>query len=139
MGKVETKVILTNYDDVVAAKRGLIQPEEVRKLEAVGLLDTGATRLILPQDIVDKLGLETSRKVTVVYGDNRKGEKKIAGVVSVQIDNRTEETSCIVEETGAKILIGQIVLEGMDLYVDFKSGKLIPRPGYEDMPLMEIL
>ncbi|MBI4594813.1 MAG: retroviral-like aspartic protease family protein [Candidatus Tectomicrobia bacterium] len=139
MGKVETKVLLTNHDDLVAAKLGVIKPEEVRKVEAVGLVDTGATRLILPQDIVDKLGLEVSRRVTVVYGDNRKGEKKIAGVVTIQIDNRTENTDCVVEEAGAKILIGQIVLEGMDLYVDCKSGKLIPRPGYEDMPLMEIM
>lgn len=139
MGKVETKVILTNAYDDENAQRGLIKPEEVRRVEAEGLVDTGATRLILPRDIVNKLGLRIIRKVTVVYGDNRKGEKEVAGIVTVQIGNRTEETSCIVEEAGAKILIGQIVLEGMDLYVDGKAGKLMPRPGYEDMPLMEIL
>lgn len=142
MGKVEAKVILTNYDDESAARRGFIKPEEIRKVETVGLVDTGATRLVLPKDIVNSLGLTILRKSSVQYGDDRVANRDIAGVVAIQVDDwvdRVERTECIVEETGTRILIGQLILEGMDLYVDCKLGKLIPRPGYEDTPLMEIL
>ena len=49
---------MENMEDLWAAKRGLISPEEVRKI-TVGdaLVDTGATGLSLPHRVIEQLGL----------------------------------------------------------------------------------
>jgi len=45
---------------------------------------------------------------------------------------------CVIE-SGGRILIAQIPLEAMDLIVNPKTGKLMPRPESPDMPLIDIL
>lgn len=139
MGKVEAKVILTNAYDEEDVRRGYKKPLEIRKVEAIGLPDTGVTRLVLPEETVKDLNLSIIGQTIAQYADGRVEKRDLAGAVKIQIDSRSAITDCIVGQAQTKILIGQVVLEAMDLYVDCKLGKLIPRPGHEDMPLMEIL
>lgn len=64
------------------------------------------------------MGLTDLKKdVPVSYADDRRARRSIAGLVIVQIGDRSAYTACVVEEEGKQILIGQIVLEEMDLYV----------------------
>lgn len=66
MGKVYTKLTVTNRGDQFLAKRGLVSEEQVRSLilEQV-LVDTGATTLCLPVEIIEELGLELLKEVDV--------------------------------------------------------------------------
>jgi len=58
MGIITTKITVTNLVDEILAERGFIPSEQIRSitLDKV-LVDTGATRLCLPGDIITKLGL----------------------------------------------------------------------------------
>ncbi|NEP83538.1 MAG: aspartyl protease, partial [Okeania sp. SIO3B3] len=53
MGKVTTTLTVANRIDQVKAEEGLISPEQIRSvtLENV-LVDTGATTLCLPPDVI---------------------------------------------------------------------------------------
>jgi clan AA aspartic protease len=138
MGRVVTKALIRNFADVVRADDGSIGPDEIRQVEIDALVDTGATSLVLPRDIVDTLGLKQLRTTTVVYADERRETLPVAGVAVVRVGNRETECDCIVAKTGTQPLIGQIVLEGLDLSVDCKDGVLKPRPDSVDLPLMEL-
>lgn len=138
MGRVITKAVVRNYADIVRADDGRIGLDEIRQVEVEALVDTGATLLVLPEDIVERLGLKPLRTTTVVYADERRERLPVAGVAVVQIGNREVECDCIVARAGAQPLIGQIVLEGLDLSVDCKDGVLKPRPDSIDLPLMEL-
>lgn len=138
MGKVITKFSVKNFGDEILAKRDFIKKEAIRAYEGEGLVDTGATLLVLPEDIVEKLGLETVRETTVVYANGKREKRKIAGGIIVEIQGRRAEVECIVENKGTQPLIGQVPLEVMDLIVDPAKGILHPRPGYEDSPLIEL-
>ena len=59
MGKVVEKVKLTS----------LFDPSKSMEVEAV--VDTGATMVVLPRDIVDKLGLRKVREVKVKYANGK--------------------------------------------------------------------
>jgi len=59
MGKVVEKVKLTS----------LFDSSETREIEAV--IDTGATMLVLPQDIVGKIGLRRVGERRVRYANNQ--------------------------------------------------------------------
>lgn len=138
MGKVITKFKVWNIVDEVKAKEGMIAQEAIRSYEGEGLVDTGATILVMPEDVVEKLGLMIDRETTVVYANGEREKRKIAGGLKIEIQGRRAEVECIVENKGTQVLIGQVPLEVMDLMVDPAKGILHPRPGYEDSPLIEL-
>lgn len=47
--------------------------------------------LVLPQNVVERLGLQTQGAAFVTYADERREERPLAGPVVVQIGNRSRE------------------------------------------------
>ncbi|MBI4375195.1 MAG: hypothetical protein HY549_01975 [Elusimicrobia bacterium] len=60
MGEIKSRVLLENHDDKVLSRAGQIDEKRVRILEIEAVVDTGAVMLLLPLDIVEKLGLQTN-------------------------------------------------------------------------------
>jgi hypothetical protein len=61
MGKVTTTITVTNRVDEILATRGFITPDEVRSLTLEDVLvNTGASRLCLPADAIEQLGISGS-------------------------------------------------------------------------------
>lgn len=127
MGAVFEKVKLTNVFD------------PTKQVEINALIDTGATILALPQDVVDKLDLRKFREASVRYANNSKEIKSIYGVVTVEIKGREGEFNVLAEPEGAQPLVGQIVLEQLDLLVDLTSRTVIPNPRSPEMPMIDLL
>ncbi len=48
MGRFAVKVELANYGDLEAARRGHLDQKKVRRLKIKGVVDPGATGLVLP-------------------------------------------------------------------------------------------
>jgi len=138
MGRVMVKAKLTNYDDIARHRAGEIPSEQIRGVEKDGLVDTGATMLVLPEDVTQQLGLSIVREVNVTYADGRREKRRIARGVVIEIIGRDALVDAVVEAPGARILIGQVPLEVMDLIVDPKAGTVGPRPESPDAPLIEI-
>ncbi len=138
MGEVRTRLCLENYEDRCLFKKKYIAETEVRKEEIDALVDTGAVMLMLPQDLVEALGLEIIDRAIVTYADERKEERDIAGVVNVRIGNRQMNTDCIVGPPNSEPLVGQIIMEGMDLLVDCSKQTLRPRPESPYLPLLKM-
>ena len=139
MGDVYVEVELANYQDQVLAELGYREAAGIRK-EGVRLLtDTGATMLALPQDLVERLGLRImDQKVMVTYADERKEERLMAGVLTIRVGKRSMETRCVVGPPLSEPLLGQIVLEQLDLFVNCAEGKLVPRPESPYLPLLQM-
>ncbi|HIE53559.1 MAG TPA: hypothetical protein EYP85_17545 [Armatimonadetes bacterium] len=127
MGKVVEKIKVIN----------VFEPDKVIEIEVV--IDTGATMLVLPQNIVDELNLRKMREVKVRYANNKTEIKSIYGVVTVEMCGRAGEFNVLAEPEGAQPLVGQIILEQLDLIVDPSTRKVIPNPRSPEMPMVEIL
>ncbi len=139
MGKVIVEAKMKNFVDEELARRGLLEPEEVREVKKEVLVDTGATMLTLPEEVVEELGLTRGRFITASYADGTKRRRQIARGIDIEVMGREAEVECVVEAPGTRILLGQIPLEAMDLIVDPKTGKLMPRPESPDTPLIDVL
>ena len=48
--------------------------------------------------------------------------------VTIEIGNLSTQTEAIMGPTGSQVLIGQLVLEALDLIADCRKGTLMPRP-----------
>lgn len=138
MGEISIDIELENYLDKGMALKGYIKESEIRRAKVKALVDTGAVLLMLPQDLVEELGLEYLRKAIVRYADERLEERNIAGGVIIKIGKRIMNTECIVGPPSSEPLIGQIVLEGMDLIIDPAGQKLIPRPESPYLPQLKL-
>ena len=128
MGEIRVKINLENFVDRYLFQKKKAREAEIRKCKIEAIVDTGAVMLVLPQDVVEKLGLDILRKVIVTYADERKEERPVAGTVTIKIGDRFMNTDCIVGPPLSEALIGQIIMEELDLIPDCQAQILTPRP-----------
>ena len=82
--------------------------------------------------IIEQLGLPATRKVTVTLSDGSRLERQLYGELRVQVGDRDDVFSCVAKPEGAPLLLGQIVLEALDLVVDYGRQRLISNPEAPD-------
>ena len=138
MGEVIVELQLENTIDRGMVRRRKLKEKEVRKVTTKALADSGAGMLMLPQDMVEELGLDILRKIVVEYADKRTEEREVAGPVTVKIGKRAATVDCIIGPPASEALLGQVPLEVMDLLVDCGRHQLIPRPESPFLPLIKI-
>ena len=83
--------------------------------------------LVLPKSVVTHLGLPLGDKINVRYADGRRAQRHEAEAARVEILGRHDTFKALVEPKRDTALIGAIVLEALDLLVDCKEQRLIPR------------
>ena len=128
MGKVVIKALLSNNQDLTRLADGRIVVDQVRQQEQELIVDTGARAVGLPLSIIERLGLPPTRKVTVTLSDGSRQERQLYGELRVQVGDRDDVFSCVAKPEGAPLLLGQLVLEALDLVVDCGQQRLIPNP-----------
>jgi predicted aspartyl protease len=127
VGRFKVEVKLANNNDVSAAERGNLDPTKIRRLTILGVVDSGAARLVLPESAVKALGLPESGKVGVRYADGRTAERPRVKGVYLELMGRDGVFTASVEPDRDTALIGAIVLEDLDFLVDCTKGALYPR------------
>lgn len=133
MGKVTTTITLVNRIDQILADRGFIPPNEIRSvtLEDV-LVDTGATRLCLPADVISQLGLPLQGEVDVKIAI---GIQKVRTFreLSLTVEGREGTFNCIELPAGQDPLLGLIPLEDLGLEPGLQNQRLkvLPLDGKE--------
>ena len=138
MGEIVVEILLENVIDLGIVGRGVGNDSDVRRVQMPAIADTGAMMLALPQDVVDQLGLSTVRTASATYADGRRGVVPVAGPLNITIGNRFMTTECVVIPQGSEALIGQIVMEGLDLIADCAKQVLAPRPESPDRPMLRL-
>ena len=93
-----------------------------RSLEVRALVDTGATTLILPESIAEKLGVQALGEMEVELADGTV-RRVDYGVVEVELEGRRAPTLAAIVEKG-EVCVGVEVLERLGLAVDPATGKI---------------
>jgi predicted aspartyl protease len=128
MGRFSVEFEIANNEDLVEAKHGHLDPAKVRRMTIHGVVDSGAALLVLPGAVAKELGLPLKeKKVKVRYADGRKVYRSEVEEIRVFLMDRNGAFSAIVEPKRETALIGAIVLEQLDLLVDCRKGRLMPR------------
>lgn len=127
MGRFSVTVELANHHDVIRAESGDISPSEIRRTSIRGVVDSGAARLVLPEQVVKELGLDASTEVKVRYAHGRLATRALARGVQLTYLGRSSAFTAVVEPARESALIGAIVMEELDLIVDCTAQQLLPR------------
>lgn len=136
MGEVRVKAKLTNAVDEALVRRGMLKPEQVRTCEADALVDTGAVRMVLPSQVASRLGLGVRGQRVAEYADGRKEAVNVTEPLIVELEGRDTLEEALV--LGDEVLIGQTVLEKLDLFVDCQRQRLVPNPAHPDQPVTKV-
>ena len=124
MGKIVTHLIVTNRGDEVLASRGVIAADAIRSVELDNVLvDTGATTLCLPREVVARLGLEVLREVDVATATGL-GKANIFQDAKITVLGRQGTFECVELPGGRHPLIGVIPLEALGLELDLSKQTL---------------
>ncbi|MBI3464605.1 MAG: aspartyl protease family protein [Planctomycetes bacterium] len=127
MGRFAVGIELANNRDLLKAEDGELPDEKVRRVRIRGVVDTGASRLVIPKTVVEQLGLKVTGKVGVRYADGRRAVRSVVDNVHVSLLGRSSVFKATVEPKRDSVLIGAIVLEDLDFLVDPQHERLLPR------------
>jgi clan AA aspartic protease len=124
VGRVTTSLRIVNVIDEGAAARGLIAEDGVRSVELEEVLvDTGATTLCLPADLVRTLGLRPfqERRVMTASGPS---VMRLLKDARIYLLGREGTFECLELPEGTPPLIGVIPLEALGLEPDLRNQQL---------------
>jgi aspartyl protease family protein len=113
MGEVRVEIVVVN-------PRTGAQAEPI-----VALADAGATLSVVPGALLEELGVQRLRRVSLVLADGRRAERDV-GEATVAIDSDSTPCRVLFGEPGDANLLGLTVLEQLGLAVDPVQRRLIP-------------
>lgn len=127
MGRFSVSFEVANNDDLAAVRRGDLEPGKVRRSMISGIVDSGASRLVLPKRVVEELGLPLTDHVKVKHADGRVTKRPVVEGVYVELQGRHSIFKATVEPNRETALIGALVLDDLDFLVDCERQRLVPR------------
>jgi clan AA aspartic protease len=136
MGGVRVIATITNALDEALARRGQMPAAEIRRYEADAMVDTGAVRSVIPSHVAQQLGLASRGQRVVESADGRKEAVDVTEPVAISILGRDTLEEALV--LGDEVLIGQTVLEKLDIFVDCTNGRVAPNPAHPDQPVTKV-
>jgi len=124
MGKVHTTLTIANRADQVLVENGFWSEDQIRSLTLRQVLvDTGATTLCLPSDMIAQLGLKLLKEVPVATAMGIT-TARIYRDATISLYGREGTFECLELPGGGDPLLGVIPLEMLGLEPDLKSQSL---------------
>jgi len=130
MGKVITRIKVSNWDDVALQAVGARQ-DQPRSLEADALVDTGAVKFYLRSSLIRELGLRPVGQIKTRTMSNRSEPRTVFSPVALEILGRTGRFDVVEIPDSLPNIVGQIPLEDLDWVVDCRNQKLVPNPEHK--------
>lgn len=138
MGEIFVEIELENAEDRSDARRGRINEASVRRETVRAVADTGAMMVVLPEDVVERLGVPVVDSIATTLADGSRADLPVTDTLRIRIGDREMGTECIVVPEGAEALVGVLVMERLDLIADPVNQTLGPRPESPDRPLLRV-
>ena len=125
MGTVHAEITLKNVIDEAQARDGLLKEEEVRSVTISAVVDTGATSLVINEELHQKLGLGITEERSVKMANGGRANCKLTDPVNIYWKDRHWACPAVVLPGAESVLLGVIPLEGMDLMINPKTQELV--------------
>ena len=129
---------LVNQYDEYKHQDGEIDANEIRRWSGEMLIDTGAIRLAINEEIRTQLGLRKGMMTNVTLADGSLTQIEMIGGVKVRFGDRICYTGAFVLPGNTEPLMGCIPLEEMDLVIIPSENILEYNPKHPDGALFSL-
>jgi predicted aspartyl protease len=116
----------------------VIPESAIRLLDLDGVLvDTGASHLCLPSDLIEQLGLEFQEEIQVTTA-NGDGTTRLFHGAYIEVGGRDASVLCIETPAGTSPLLGVVPMEMLTIEPDIINHtlRLLPRHGKDTRILL---
>ena len=132
MGTVHAEITLKRARDVHNRAEGLIKDQDTHETTVKAIVDTGAMSLVINEEIRQKLALNIVGEQGALLANGEWARCKIAEPVEVHWKNRKMTCDAVLLPGAKKVLMGVILLEGMDLMVNPVTQEVVGAHGEEE-------
>jgi clan AA aspartic protease len=129
MGHVNTQITVKNIKDIFKAEEGIIQEPEIRQATIDVMVDTGASMLVINEQLFQQLGLGVIGEREISLANDATETCKLTEALEINWEDRSITMPALVVKDASDFLLGVLPLEGMDLIVDTVNQKLVGAHG----------
>lgn len=133
---VYAEIEIINGGDLELARRGYIDRDEVKRIFATLIVDTGSYMLAINEAIQEQLQLPVVERKSALMADGTRIECNVVAPVEIRFQNRRSVCSALVLPGNAEPLLGAIPMEDMDVLVHPLRQELVVNPDSPDMAQM---
>ena len=138
MGLTYAKIELVNQYDEYKCADGDLEKSKIRCVEVNMLIDIGAIRMAINEEILNKLGLKRGFMMRASLADGSIRTLELVSGIKVCFGDRSCYTDAFVLPGNTEPLLGAIPLEAMDLAVIPSENKLQYNPQHPDGALFSL-
>jgi clan AA aspartic protease len=131
MGLIHTEITVKNTRDVFKAEEGLINEQEIRQATIQAMVDTGASTLVINEDLRQQLGLAVRSERQITLANEAKVKCLVTEPVEIRWKDRDTTCKAFVIPEAKEVLLGALPLEDMDLIIDPKRQEITGAHGDE--------
>ncbi len=130
MGLVYADIELINGEDIVLARRGIINTDAIKRMRINALVDTGSYMLAINENIQEQLQLPIVEKRKAQLANGHIVEYDVVAPIEIRFKNRRSTCSAMVLPADSEPLLGAISLEDMDVLIHPSKQELIVNPDH---------
>lgn len=138
MGLTYADITLVNTGDEEMVSRGLLEPEQIRKVEVCAVVDSSVSRLVISEHLKNQLGLRVLHTTESELADGSCPQCEFVGPISVYFKNRASICRAIMLPGTKEVLLGAIPIEDMDVIIDPVKQELALPPDRPYLPRVYI-
>ena len=128
MGMVYADVELINFIDLGMSKKGLLEIDDVKRMNVNMLVDSGAYMLCINESIQEQLDLPLIEKRKAQVANGHIEEYDVVGPILLKFKNRTATCNAMVLQGDSEPLLGSIPMKEMDVLIHPLRQELIVNP-----------
>jgi predicted aspartyl protease len=132
MGQIYADIELVNEEDLILARRNVLDKDEVKRICIHALADTGCAYMAINENIQQVLQLPVVGKRRMVLANGQIMECNVVAPLEVRFGNRNSSRSAhcsaVVLPGDSEPLLGAIPMEELDLLLHMNRQELILNP-----------
>ena len=133
MGLVYAEIEIVNSNDVEMARRNLLDLDEIKRMRLNVLVDSGAWKLCINENIQSIMNLPFVRKERFRLADGQPVEYDLVGPVLIKYGNREANCEAVVFPGDTRPILGVVPMQSLNLIIDPHQHKLFVST---DFPLL---
>ncbi len=138
MGLVYADIELINANDLTFERKKLMTDSQVKRLNVIAMVDSGAIMLAINETIKSQLDLSVLEYRTAKSADDSIIKLEVVGPIEVRFQNRRCLTEAFVLPGNAEVLLGAVPMELMDVLIHPAKQMLIVNPEHPNIAQMSM-
>ena len=125
MGHVYAEIEIINSEELAMAKRNLMDKDEVKRMNLNVLVDSGAWKLCINENIQSIMDLPFIRKERFRLADGQPVEYDLVGPVLIKYGGRETNCEAVVFAGDTRPILGVVPIESLNLIIHPQRHELL--------------